>query len=357
MRSRWSVVLAGGALLAALLIGTAAGAQANVPPPYAGMQNPFPWDDAAAQAAGKTIYQQNCLGCHGVTGNGIASADFSAKDYPGKLETTADLYFWIVSEGSMDTGMPSFKGTMSATQRWQVLTYIWTLGHAPTQPPPSGPPPGGALAINAVKEVAVGQPLVMSAVLLDTAGRPISGWSVTFATREDFFATALMTVGDALTDDQGIATFTYVPRRAGTTELVASYGPLQASTGTIVTEADVEFYQAEAGIRLPSGGPPVFIGPGSATESPVGHAPTSALRLPGGLFSWLWLFVLGLVLIYSVYFRVMYQVLRIPAAGRAVAHSPRLVPQAGLFLIVAMALLTILMILTGPYSHFHLVPY
>ncbi len=58
--------------------------------------------------------------------------------------------------------------------------------------------------------------------------------------------------------------------------------------------------EVEAGIRLPSGGPKVFIGPHSATEPT-----TSALRLPGVLFSWLWLFVIVLALIWGTYFTVM----------------------------------------------------
>ncbi len=345
------------AVLGTLVAGTAALAQGNVPPPYAGLKNPYPWDDAAAQAAGKVVYQQNCLGCHGVTGNGVASADFSSKDSPAQLEAAPDFYFWIVSEGSMGTGMPSFKGSLSETQRWQALTYIWYLGTAPAPPPPSGPPPGGALALNAVKQVAAGQPLIMSAELLDPASKPIAGWPVTFSTREDFFAKALMIVGQATTDNQGVAMFTYVPRRPGVTMLVASYGTLQASATTIVTETDVEFYQASAGIRLPSAGPPVFAGPDSATHYEVGHAPTPALRLPGGLFSWLWLFVFAVVLIYATYFRVMLQVLRIPVAGRTGSDEAKLVPRFALFLVFALALFVTLMIITGPYSHFHLAPY
>jgi hypothetical protein len=167
-----------------------------------------------------------------------------------------------------------------------------------------------------------------------------------------------MLIGQETTDDQGIARFEYIPRRAESTELVASYGDKQASAFTIVTEVDKIFYQTEAGIRLPSAGPRVFIGPASATESPVGHAPTSALRLPGGLFSWLWLLAFALVLIYSVYFRVMYQVLRIPPSQVGIeGQNVRLVPRISLILIIALAVLTILMIITGPYSYFHLQPY
>ncbi len=50
---------------------TAVLAQEELPPPYAGLKNPFPWNDAAVQEAGKGLYQQSCLGCHGANGGKI----------------------------------------------------------------------------------------------------------------------------------------------------------------------------------------------------------------------------------------------------------------------------------------------
>jgi mono/diheme cytochrome c family protein len=188
MRKRLMIVA--GVLVAAVILAATVVAQNEVPPPYTGLKNPFSWDDSAAQAAGKTVYRQYCLGCHGVTGNGVASADFSARDYPLKLESAPDFYYWIVSEGSMDTGMPSFKASLSDNQRWQVLTYIWYLGNAPTAPPTTGPPGAGYVGLNAVNQGEVGQPLVMSAVVFDPMGKPIQGQTVYFFTRENFITTA-----------------------------------------------------------------------------------------------------------------------------------------------------------------------
>jgi mono/diheme cytochrome c family protein len=332
-------------------------AQDSVPPPYAGLKNPFPWDDTGAQSAGKRVYQQFCLGCHGVNGSGLSSSDFSARDYPQRLESAPDLYYWILSEGKMDSGMPSFKSSLSEQQRWQVLTYIWYLGNAPVTPPTSQRPEAGFIQINAVKQIEAGRTLVMSAILFDKVGKPIQGETVFFSTRENFFATGLMVIGQATTDDRGIARFEYIPQRAESTELIASYGDVQSSTTAIVTETDMQFYQSEAGLRLPSAGPKVFIGPQTATEPTVGQAPSSAVRLPGGLFSWLWLLVFALLLIWSVYFRVMYQVLHIPASPGIEGQNLRLVPRISLIIIVVLCLLMVLMIITGPYSHFHLQPY
>src|SRR4030067_3511494 len=76
----------------------------ETPPPYAGQKNPFPWDDASAQGAGKDIFQRSCQGCHGPAGAGIAAADFSTGDFSQKLEAEPDFYFLKVSEGEPRNG-------------------------------------------------------------------------------------------------------------------------------------------------------------------------------------------------------------------------------------------------------------
>lgn len=292
MRIRWLLAAVAAALLV-LAVGQAVLAQGEVPPPYAGLKNPFAWSDAAAQASGKQVYQQSCLGCHGVTGNGVASADFSARDYPQRLESRPDFYFWIVSEGRMGGGMPAYKATLTEQQRWQVLTYIWSLGKAgPVTPTPTPPPEAGLLQVNAVSRVEAGQPLRMSAIVLDRLGKPIAGARVQFFTRERFVTTALMLIGDAITDAQGVAVFQYFPRRAEATEIVVRYGASEASTRSLVTEADQPFYHTEVGIRLPSwaeGVPRAALGHRAARGScphqrpvPAGRAVFVAVALRGG---------------------------------------------------------------------------
>src|SRR3972149_3691551 len=86
---------------------TAVLAQGEPPSPYAGLKNPFPWSDASAQETGKRVYQQSCLGCHGIKGANLATADFSRRDFPQSLEKRADFYFWVLSEGRLAKGMPA----------------------------------------------------------------------------------------------------------------------------------------------------------------------------------------------------------------------------------------------------------
>ncbi len=107
---------------------TAVLAQGEPPPPYSGLQNPFPWNDTSAQTIGRELYQPQCSSCHGADGSNLTESDFSTDDYSLSIEQRPDYYFWVLSEGRPDKGMPAYKSSLSEEQRWQVLTYIWLLG-------------------------------------------------------------------------------------------------------------------------------------------------------------------------------------------------------------------------------------
>ncbi len=336
-------------------------AQEEPPAPYTGLNNPFPWGDASAQEAGEGLYQQYCLGCHGVKGDNIARADFSAVDYPKSLEERADLYFWILSEGMLNKGMPPFKSSLSDEQRWQVLTYLWSLGAAVTPPavtPPATKPPaeeaGSLLLLTAPEQAQSGQPLTLTASLRDSQGKPVRNATVKFFIRVDFFTSGLMEIGEALTNDQGVAVLEYSPRQTGDIQVVARYEAIETTATLTVAETNEPFYQAEAGISLPAPGKDILIGPKSAVELEDGFAPMTAVRLPGGILSWLLLLVVTVMLIWVTYFRVIYQVFRIPIVSEIEDTDTRLVPLAGLAIIVALGILLVLILITGPYTHLHL---
>ena len=88
-------------------------------------------ENAAATVEGKKIYIQFCATCHGNKGkgDGIAApglpkppadhtSDFVQKQNDGVL-------FWIITEGN--NPMPTYKTTLTETQRWQVVNFIRTL--------------------------------------------------------------------------------------------------------------------------------------------------------------------------------------------------------------------------------------
>jgi|SRR5580765_87459 len=87
--------------------------------------------NAESIVAGKEIYIKYCVTCHGNKGKGDGIAA------PGLSKTPADhtsdfvqkqtdgALFWIITQGN--TPMPTYKSTLTETQRWQVINYIRTL--------------------------------------------------------------------------------------------------------------------------------------------------------------------------------------------------------------------------------------
>ena len=337
-------------------------AQEEPPSPYTGLQNPFPWNDTSAQEAGKGLYQQSCLGCHGAQGKNIAGADFSTANFSQGLEERADLHFWILSEGRLDRGMPPFKSTFSEEQRWQVLTYLRSLGA--TAPPEVTPSPaeapvageGGILLLTVPEQAQSGQSLTLTAILQDNQEKPIRSAIVKFFVKVDFFTSGLIEIGEAVTNDQGMAVLEYTPRLSGDIQMIARYEAIETATTLTLAEPDELFYHhTEAGIQFPAPGVEMFIGPGTPLElGEGGEAPKSVFRLPTGILSWLSPLLLAVITIWVTYFYVMYQVFRIPIATEIRDTNTRLVALVGMTGVVALGIMLVLILVTGPYSHLHL---
>ncbi len=89
--------------------------------------NPYEGDGRAAKAGAK-LYQRECAPCHGKSGEGFRNAPpLNRADMknapPGAL-------FWILRNGSLRYGMPSFSHLPEA-QRWQIITYVRSLSRIP----------------------------------------------------------------------------------------------------------------------------------------------------------------------------------------------------------------------------------
>ena len=87
--------------------------------------------NADATAEGKKIYTLYCVTCHGSKGkgDGVAAPGLSkppadhTSDFVQKQ--TDGAIFWIITEGN--NPMPTYKTTLTETQRWQVVDFIRTL--------------------------------------------------------------------------------------------------------------------------------------------------------------------------------------------------------------------------------------
>jgi glucose/arabinose dehydrogenase/mono/diheme cytochrome c family protein len=100
-------------------------------------KNPYEGQDAAA-LAGKRLYARNCLSCHGKMGKGAGNIPSLVG---GKLDSvTPGEVFWFITKGDKDSGMPAW-GSLPVRQRWQIVSYVKTMGASTAQEASAPPPP------------------------------------------------------------------------------------------------------------------------------------------------------------------------------------------------------------------------
>jgi mono/diheme cytochrome c family protein len=103
----------------------------KAPPEADKLMNPVK-GNAAASDAGKRLYVQFCVVCHGDKGKGDGIAGISLNPKPAnhagqKVQAQTDgAIFWKVTTGRPP--MASYKGSLTETQRWQLVNYIRELG-------------------------------------------------------------------------------------------------------------------------------------------------------------------------------------------------------------------------------------
>jgi mono/diheme cytochrome c family protein len=136
------------------------------PDVYTGMENPkdyalvadggssdpqgWPTFTQTGLQNGKEVYVKYCLTCHGCSGNGLGSyggtlavtpADFKQEPIRNMPD---DQWFWHVSEGIPGTVMPTWKESLSESDRWDVIRYVQRIYSKPAMhDPDEGDPPAG----------------------------------------------------------------------------------------------------------------------------------------------------------------------------------------------------------------------
>ena len=92
--------------------------------------------NAAAIAAGASIYGANCAPCHAPQGQGLIGPNLTDKNWIHG-NTFIDIS-QVISNGVPDKGMISWKSTLNPTKISQVTAYVLSLGGT-TPPNPKAP--------------------------------------------------------------------------------------------------------------------------------------------------------------------------------------------------------------------------
>ena len=136
-------ILSGLFLILVSLLGVYSGAVAQESLPFVPEEPPTNKiaKTPEAIAAGKKIYTQRCLPCHGEKGASDGAAAvyldprprdftlglFKMKTTIGEAPPTEEDHFRIVTRGIPGSAMPSWKALLSEEERWQVIYYERTF--------------------------------------------------------------------------------------------------------------------------------------------------------------------------------------------------------------------------------------
>jgi mono/diheme cytochrome c family protein len=96
----------------------------KAPAKFRAKVNPLAKDKDAA-AAGKVLFEEHCVECHGENALGSKKApSLRAKEVQ---EAPPGTLFWILTNGIVRKGMPVWS-KLPEPQRWQLISFIQSLG-------------------------------------------------------------------------------------------------------------------------------------------------------------------------------------------------------------------------------------
>jgi len=94
--------------------------------------------DRDAVAAGQILFEQHCAECHG--DNAVGGRKGPSLRATEIQDAEPGAIFWVLTNGVVRKGMPVWS-KLPEPQRWQLVSFIKSLGATPTktEPAPAGP--------------------------------------------------------------------------------------------------------------------------------------------------------------------------------------------------------------------------
>jgi mono/diheme cytochrome c family protein len=99
----------------------------SAPPSWSNKSNPMN-DDERARRAGAKLFSRECAPCHGANAEG--SEKVPPLRQPEVYKAAPGVLFWVLKNGSIYHGMPSF-AHLPEPQRWQIVTFLRSLNAQP----------------------------------------------------------------------------------------------------------------------------------------------------------------------------------------------------------------------------------
>jgi hypothetical protein len=182
-----------------------------VPPADKSKASPLVFN-AESASAGKTIYDMNCVSCHGTPGmgnnlKGLNPVPIDLGTTKAQDQTDGDL-FYKISEGNAI--MPKFKTTLPENDRWKLVAYIRSFNKTYVQPAiqkGAGNLLSKAVRVKMSYDAQTGKVLLLVRAFVKNDSIPLKGSDVLLFVKRYF---GNLPIGEASkTDDKGIASFDF----------------------------------------------------------------------------------------------------------------------------------------------------
>jgi putative copper resistance protein D len=130
-KTTWHIAIPSALAICALAVALPSFAVPAFPETYRKTPVPF---DAISVANGATLFAANCVPCHGpqAKGNGVLAKTFSKKPVDlltephTAMHTAGDFFYWL-THGIPEAGMPAWADKLSEEDRWDVVNFLHAI--------------------------------------------------------------------------------------------------------------------------------------------------------------------------------------------------------------------------------------